>query len=148
MPGDSARRRLSDLLQHPLLLGSLHVRTEFFMPRCDITFDESTEEILKRPPWTRGDFRGVLNLGRCVALSDAPLPVRKRNLPRLWCVQKANTPYESLETKKLRSHFLRSFMPRCDITFDESSVPLGQGGLQGGVRSWLSGRPKPVTTTS
>jgi len=28
---------------------------EFFMPRCGATFDENSV-----PPWTRGDFRGVL----------------------------------------------------------------------------------------
>jgi len=59
MPRVSARRRLSDLLQHHLLLGSLHVRTEFFMPRCDITFDENTEEILKRPLLDTGGLQGV-----------------------------------------------------------------------------------------
>jgi hypothetical protein len=39
------------------------------MPRCDATFDENSV-----PPWTRGDFRGVLDLGtthlrRCAPLS-------------------------------------------------------------------------------
>jgi len=28
------------------------------MPRCGATFDENGV-----PPWTRGDFRGVLNVG-------------------------------------------------------------------------------------
>ena len=28
------------------------------MPRCGVTFDEKSV-----PPWTRGDFRGVLNAG-------------------------------------------------------------------------------------
>ena len=35
------------------------------------------------------------------------LPIRKRNLPGLWCVQKANAPYEFCAQSRLRGNPVR-----------------------------------------
>ncbi len=48
-----ASRPLSFRLLFPFGKGGFS--KEFFMPRCGATFDENSV-----PPWTRGDFRGVL----------------------------------------------------------------------------------------
>jgi hypothetical protein len=63
MPGVSARRLLSVLLQHHFLLGSLHVRSEFFMPRCDVTFDEKHGGNSQASPLGQGGTSGGLEVG-------------------------------------------------------------------------------------
>jgi hypothetical protein len=53
------------------------------MPGCDATFDENSV-----PPWIRGDFRGVLNVGTTTLVLSAAVAVicrrrtRQTNHPR------------------------------------------------------------------
>ena len=65
------------------------------MPRCGATFDEKSV-----PPWTRGDFRGVLNAGtnphrRGVPLSrwfDPSPTSTAHQLPPPWPLAPASPP--------------------------------------------------------
>jgi len=113
---------------------------EFFMPRCSATLDENSV-----PPWTRGDFRGVLNVGtnpprRCTPLAqwfDPSLTNTAHSLPR-----RAAGPgiLSSVEEEILfqgsRSCRGAAF-PRMKI-----ASPLGQGGLQGGFE--CRNKPTPA----